>query len=111
MRVGDTITLEMGGREHDWEIVGIARSVLAGPYGYVNYPWFARVTRSTGLASESASASQLAWATFPGVYGYYSVRGAKPGATVYARYSDPPRRCRRRAARLLGWSVLRLGTE
>src|SRR5262249_9557579 len=38
---------------------------------------------------ESASASQTAWKGFPGVYGYYAVRGPKPGATVYARYSDP----------------------
>jgi putative ABC transport system permease protein len=51
LRVGDTIALEIGGRENDWEIVGIARSVLAGPYGYVNYPWFSRVTRTTGLAN------------------------------------------------------------
>ena len=33
--------------------------------------------------------SEQAWASFTGVYGYYLVRGAKPGATVYARFSDP----------------------
>ncbi|MCA9246615.1 MAG: VWA domain-containing protein [Planctomycetales bacterium] len=33
--------------------------------------------------------SQSAWARFPGVYGYYSVKGEKPGATVYGRFSDP----------------------
>ena len=33
--------------------------------------------------------SEQAWASFPGVYGYYTVRGPKPGATVYARFSDP----------------------
>ncbi|MBL9122923.1 MAG: hypothetical protein JNG90_04780, partial [Planctomycetaceae bacterium] len=38
---------------------------------------------------ESASASQAAWTSFPGVYGYYAIRGPKPGAVVYARYSDP----------------------
>lgn len=38
---------------------------------------------------ESASASQAAWGAFPGVFGYYAVRGPKPGAVVYARYSDP----------------------
>ena len=38
---------------------------------------------------DSASASQTAWAGFPGVYGYYAIRGPKPGAVVYARYSDP----------------------
>ena len=39
--------------------------------------------------ADNASASEQAWASFPGVYGYYGVHGAKPGATVYARYSDP----------------------
>jgi hypothetical protein len=39
--------------------------------------------------ADSAVASQQIWSEFPGVYGYYAVRGAKPGATVYARYSDP----------------------
>lgn len=51
LRVGDTITLEIDGRESEWEIVGVARSVLAGPYGYVNYPWFSYVTRTKGLAN------------------------------------------------------------
>ncbi len=36
--------------------------------------------------ADSGPASQQAWASFPGVYGYYGVHGAKPGATVYARY-------------------------
>ena len=39
--------------------------------------------------ADTAVASQQAWSSFPGVYGYYEVRGPKPGATVYARYSDP----------------------
>jgi hypothetical protein len=33
--------------------------------------------------------SEAAWDNFPGVYGYYAVKGEKPGATVYARFSDP----------------------
>jgi heme/copper-type cytochrome/quinol oxidase subunit 4 len=57
-------------------------------------PWPIEFTRE-GLEAEflwlsdSAAASQQIWSSFPGVYGYYSVRGAKPGATVYGRYSDP----------------------
>lgn len=57
-------------------------------------PWPIDFTRE-GLDAEflwlddSGPASQTAWAGFPGVYGYYSVRGPKPGATVYAYYSDP----------------------
>jgi hypothetical protein len=38
---------------------------------------------------KSAEESELAWESFAGVYGYYAVKGAKPGATVYARFSDP----------------------
>jgi hypothetical protein len=38
---------------------------------------------------DSAEESTAAWESFPGVYGFYSVKGAKPGATVYARFSDP----------------------
>ena len=38
---------------------------------------------------ETASSSEKAWAGFEGVYGYYAVKNAKPGATVYAHFSDP----------------------
>jgi hypothetical protein len=57
-------------------------------------PWPLEFSRE-GLEAEflwladSAPASGHAWATFGGVYGYYGVQGAKPGASVYARYSDP----------------------
>lgn len=37
----------------------------------------------------TADESQLAWAGFPGVFGYYAIKGEKPGATVYARVADP----------------------
>ena len=57
-------------------------------------PWPLEFTRAGIEAeflwlSDSGPASQQAWASFPGVFGYYGVHGAKPGATVYARYSDP----------------------
>jgi hypothetical protein len=38
---------------------------------------------------DSAEASQRAWSQFEGVYGYYAVKDPKPGARVYARFSDP----------------------
>jgi hypothetical protein len=38
---------------------------------------------------KTAEESEAAWEEFPGVYGYYSVKGEKSGATVYARFSDP----------------------
>lgn len=33
--------------------------------------------------------SEAAWSSFGGVYGYYAVKDPKPGARVYARFSDP----------------------
>jgi hypothetical protein len=39
--------------------------------------------------TDSAVSSAKAWASLPGVYSYCPVRGPKPGATVYARFSDP----------------------
>jgi hypothetical protein len=34
-------------------------------------------------------ASEQAWASFDGVYGYYKAKDPKPGARVFARFSDP----------------------
>lgn len=57
-------------------------------------PWPIEFTRD-GLEAEflwiedSGPASARAWADFAGVFGHYSVRGAKPGATVYGWFSDP----------------------
>jgi hypothetical protein len=39
--------------------------------------------------ADSATASSRAWAAFPGVFSYCPVRGPKPAAAVYARFSDP----------------------
>ena len=38
---------------------------------------------------KTAEESEAAWDNFPGVFGFYGVKGEKPGATVYARFSDP----------------------
>ncbi len=57
-------------------------------------PWPLQFSRE-GLEAEflwlddSAPSSEQLWSEFPGVYGYYGVRGPKPGAAVLARYSDP----------------------
>ncbi|HVX10086.1 MAG TPA: hypothetical protein VHC22_02685 [Pirellulales bacterium] len=57
-------------------------------------PWPIEFTRD-GLEAEflwiedSGPSSSRAWSEFPGVYGHYSVRGPKPGATVYGWFSDP----------------------
>jgi hypothetical protein len=47
-----------------------------------------RDARFLWLAND-AEENELAWNAFPGVFGYYSVKGEKPGATVYARVADP----------------------
>jgi hypothetical protein len=39
--------------------------------------------------AKNAEESESAWDNFPGVYGYFAVKGEKPGATVYARFSNP----------------------
>ncbi|MCA9121668.1 MAG: hypothetical protein H6822_36260 [Planctomycetaceae bacterium] len=38
---------------------------------------------------DDALLSEQAWQSFEGVYGYYAVKDPKPGARVYARFSDP----------------------
>jgi hypothetical protein len=38
---------------------------------------------------ETSLESEQSWAEFEGVYGYYGVKDVKPGAYVYARFSDP----------------------
>ncbi len=57
-------------------------------------PWPLDFTRE-GLEAEflwlgdTAVASQLAWSEFKGVFSHQPLRGPKPAATVYARFSDP----------------------
>jgi hypothetical protein len=57
-------------------------------------PWPIEFTRD-GLEAEflwiedSGPSSARAWSEFAGVFGFFSVRGPKPGATVYGRFSDP----------------------
>jgi hypothetical protein len=57
-------------------------------------PWPLELTRE-GLSADflwlgdGPEESRDNWQRFPGVFGCYATKGAKPGATVYARYSDP----------------------
>ena len=64
-----------------------------GQYGGKT-PWpleFERAGREAKFLwlGKTADESEAAWDSFPGVFGYYDVKGEKPGATVYARFSDP----------------------
>jgi hypothetical protein len=64
-----------------------------GQYGGET-PWPLTIERAGREAKflwlgNSAEESAIAWDSFPGVYGFYAVKGEKSGATVYARFSDP----------------------
>jgi hypothetical protein len=64
-----------------------------GQYGG-DTPWPLEMDRAGREAKflwlgNTAEESAAAWSGFPGVYGYFAVKGTKPGATVYARFSDP----------------------
>jgi hypothetical protein len=64
-----------------------------GQYGGKN-PWPLELERAGREAKflwleKTADESAAAWDRFPGVYGYFDVRSEKPGAVVYARFSDP----------------------
>ncbi|MEM9657517.1 MAG: hypothetical protein AAF961_04065, partial [Planctomycetota bacterium] len=64
-----------------------------GVYGSKT-PWPIELTR-TGREAEflwlgdGPAESRAGWEEFPGVFGCYAVKGPKPGAQVYGRYSDP----------------------
>ncbi|MEZ4675401.1 MAG: FtsX-like permease family protein [Caldilineaceae bacterium] len=50
LHVGSSLVLDIEGRKESWTVVGIVRGVLAGPFVYANYPYFAKVTRTVGRA-------------------------------------------------------------
>lgn len=57
-------------------------------------PWPLAMERSGREAkflwlAKTAAESEAAWDSFPGVFGYFAVKAEKPGATVYARFSNP----------------------
>lgn len=69
-------------------------SLLEGESYASQEPWPLDFTREGQEAEflwleENASENQRAWQRFAGVFSHYPVRGPKPGAIVYARFSDP----------------------
>lgn len=57
-------------------------------------PWPLAFTREGEEAEflwieDTAEANKRTWSQFEGVFGYYAVKDPKPGARVYARFSDP----------------------
>jgi putative ABC transport system permease protein len=53
LTVGSTITLNIDGRERDFEVVGIVRGILTGANAFVNFDYFGRVTNAVGRAQIS----------------------------------------------------------
>lgn len=51
LRVGDSMVLDLDGRESEWVIVGLVRSVMSGPFAYANYPYFVDMIREVGQAT------------------------------------------------------------
>ena len=51
VRLGDTITLKINGRENDWQVVGVARSTSSGPFVFVSAADYAYVTRNVDQAN------------------------------------------------------------
>jgi putative ABC transport system permease protein len=58
LAVGDTVTLRINNRDSDWTVVGIAQSILTAPTAYVNYPYFAQRTGTTGRANFARVATE-----------------------------------------------------
>jgi putative ABC transport system permease protein len=53
VRIGDMITLNLGGKENDWEVVGIIRGLLTGASAFVNFDHYGRVTNEVDQAQIS----------------------------------------------------------
>ncbi len=52
VKVGDLITLDINTQKKDYRVVGVVRSVLAGPFAYINYPYYAAyAARDAGRVS------------------------------------------------------------
>jgi putative ABC transport system permease protein len=50
INVGDQIVVRIDGHESAWRVVGLAQGVLAGPFVYVNAPYFGRTVGEVGRA-------------------------------------------------------------
>ena len=50
IRVGDTITLNVEGKELDFEVVGIVRGLMSGPNMFINFDYYGRVTNAVDKA-------------------------------------------------------------
>ncbi len=51
IRIGDTLRLKIEGRKSTWQVVGLVKGLMAGPFAYANYPYFSMATRDAGRAA------------------------------------------------------------
>ena len=51
LKPGSKVILKLAGKKAEWTVVGIVKGVMAGPTGYVNYPYFGQAVRETGRAA------------------------------------------------------------
>jgi putative ABC transport system permease protein len=56
--VGDTVTLRLNDKDSDWTVVGVVQSILTQPTAYVNYPYFAQQTGTSGRANFARVATE-----------------------------------------------------
>ncbi len=92
---GWTQDAAMGPIRNLYPVVFPSRLVAMDSNAYASKePWPLDFTRE-GIEADflwlgdTPTESRQAWADFPGVYSYCPIRGPKPGATVFARFSDP----------------------
>lgn len=52
LKVGDRITVKMGVKKTQWQIVGMVRGIMTGPLAYANYAYFSGIT-NMGEKTES----------------------------------------------------------
>jgi putative ABC transport system permease protein len=52
VRVGDSVTLKINGKESNWRVVGIVRGIMMGSVGYANYSYVTRITGRVGVAGQ-----------------------------------------------------------
>lgn len=57
IKLGDEIILNIEDRETSWQVVGIVKSVMIGPLGYANQPYFTRVIHEVGCAGSALIAT------------------------------------------------------
>jgi putative ABC transport system permease protein len=58
LAVGGTVTLRLNNKDGDWTVVGVVQSILTQPTVYINYPYFAQSTGTTGRANFARIATE-----------------------------------------------------